>query len=349
MDAFPISHLRPGDHLRSGGIAKEPLPTAAATTLPSGALPANSSPLEQQRRKFLPAVPEVLLSGEFEIVKGETTTALGQDEAIAQRFPKIYGQPFVDVVPAKKAATPHTAPAALVRQPSKHHALRIGCVLSGGQAAGGHSCICGLFDYLKAHAPGSALLGFIGGPAGVMRNAHKILRQEMIDHYRSSGGFTMLASGRDKIETPEQFEKAVATAQREKLDGLVVIGGDDSNTNAALLAEHFLSAGLKTRVIGLPKTIDGDLKNEHIGTSFGFDTAAKLYAPPRPTSTATATASSSTATATAPATSSPTATATTIISFSTTTMACSRTGTPSWWGTSWSTASRRASTTTSSG
>ena len=257
-----------------GGAAASP------NALPSGANPANSSPLEEERRRFVPAVPHVLLSGEFEVVKGEKTTALGQEEAIAERFPQIYGQPFVDLVPANAmsgapAAAP-AAPASIVPQPSKHVALRIGCVLSGGQAAGGHSCICGLFDYLKAHAPGSALLGFIGGPAGVMKNAHCILRQETIDRYRSSGGFTMLASGRDKIETPEQFEKAVATAQREKLDGLVVIGGDDSNTNAALLAEHFLSAGLKTRVIGLPKTIDGDLKNEHIGTSFGFDTAAKL-------------------------------------------------------------------------
>ena len=111
-----------------------------------------------------------------------------------------------------------------------------------------------------------------------MKNTHRILRQETIDRYRSSGGFTMLASGRDKIETPEQFERAVATAKEEQLDGLIVIGGDDSNTNAALIAEHFMAAGLKTRVIGLPKTIDGDLKNEHIGTSFGFDTAAKLYA-----------------------------------------------------------------------
>ena len=110
-----------------------------------------------------------------------------------------------------------------------------------------------------------------------MKNAASILRQETIDRYRSSGGFTMLASGRDKIETPEQFARAVATCQKEGLDGLVVIGGDDSNTNAALLAEHFLEVGLKTRVVGLPKTIDGDLKNEHIGTSFGFDTAAKLY------------------------------------------------------------------------
>ena len=243
---------------------------------------ANSSRLEELRRAFKPVVPKVLLSGEFEIKKGDTTSALGQEASIEKAFPNLYGQPFVDVVPKTSTAAAYpcelsSTPAALVRQPSKHNALRIGCVLSGGQAAGGHSCICGLFDYLQAHAPGSALLGFVGGPAGVMRNAHRILRKEHIDHYRSSGGFTMLASGRDKIETQEQLAKAVATAKEERLDGLVVIGGDDSNTNAALLAEHFLSAGAKTRVIGLPKTIDGDLKNEHIGTSFGFDTAAKLY------------------------------------------------------------------------
>ena len=155
---------------------------ASPNALPSGANPANSSPLEEERRRFVPAVPHVLLSGEFEVVKGEKTSALGQAEAIAERFPQIYGQPFVDLVPANAmsgapAAAP-ALPASIVPQPSKHVALRIGCVLSGGQAAGGHSCICGLFDYLKAHAPGSALLGFVGGPAGVMKNAHRILRQE---------------------------------------------------------------------------------------------------------------------------------------------------------------------------
>jgi pyrophosphate--fructose-6-phosphate 1-phosphotransferase len=197
---------------RDGGVASPHAP---------GANPANSSPLEEERRRFAPAVPHVLLSGEFEVVKGEKTTALGQADAIAERFPQIYGQPFVDLVPAANAtgAPPAVpgAPASIVPQPSKHVALRIGCVLSGGQAAGGHSCICGLFDYLKAHAPGSALLGFVGGPAGVMKNAHRILRQETIDRYRSSGGFTMLASGRDKIETEAQFEKAVATAKEARL------------------------------------------------------------------------------------------------------------------------------------
>ena len=131
-----------------GGAAASP------NALPSGANPANSSPLEEERRRFVPAVPHVLLSGEFEVVKGEKTSALGQAEAIAERFPQIYGQPFVDLVPASAmsgapAAAP-AAPASIVPQPSKHVALRIGCVLSGGQAAGGHSCICGLFDYLKA-------------------------------------------------------------------------------------------------------------------------------------------------------------------------------------------------------
>eukprot|EP00964_Phaeocystis_antarctica_P150936 scaffold118446_cov63-Phaeocystis_antarctica.AAC.2 len=142
---------------------------ASPQALPSGANPANSSPLEEERRRFVPAVPHVLLSGEFEVVKGEKTTALGQADAIAERFPQIYGQPFVDLVPASKATpgVPPTvpgAPVAVIRQPSKHVALRIGCVLSGGQAAGGHSCICGLFDYLKAHAPGSALLGASSSP-----------------------------------------------------------------------------------------------------------------------------------------------------------------------------------------
>jgi 6-phosphofructokinase 1 len=158
-----------------------------------------------------------------------------------------------------------------------HQPLNIGCVLSGGQASGGHNCICGLFDYVEQKAPGSKIFGFVGGPMGVMKNRYRVLDSEFVDIYRNTGGFDMLTSGRDKIEKPEEFEAARQTAIANDLDGLVVIGGDDSNTNAAVLGEHFRQYGLKCKVIGLPKTIDGDLKNEYVETSFGFDTAAKLF------------------------------------------------------------------------
>jgi pyrophosphate--fructose-6-phosphate 1-phosphotransferase len=216
---------------------------------------------EAERRSYVPNAPRLLLDG-FAVEKGAPTTCVGSEDQIKAAFPTLYGRESVRLVAAAKAA--------------KHAPLKVGCVLSGGQAAGGHNCICGLYDYLDAHAPGSTLLGFTGGPKGVMTNTYVVLSKETIDAYRNSGGFTMLASGRDKIETADQFAKAVATARGLSLDGLVVIGGDDSNTNAAVLAEHFAACGLKARVIGLPKTIDGDLKNEHCEISFGFDTAAKL-------------------------------------------------------------------------
>lgn len=207
----------------------------------------------------------MLLGGVTKSV-GAATTCVSDEEQIKARFPNLYGQPLIELEAAASAP------------PEQRPPLRVGCVLSGGQAAGGHNCICGLYDYVKKHFPGSSVYGFLGGPKGVMNNTYKLLDDDIIDAHRNSGGFTMLASGRDKIETPEQFEKATATAAANELDGLVVIGGDDSNTNACLLAEHYRAAGLKTKVIGLPKTIDGDLKNEDCETSFGFDTAAKLYA-----------------------------------------------------------------------
>ncbi|KAJ7946344.1 Pyrophosphate--fructose 6-phosphate 1-phosphotransferase subunit beta [Quillaja saponaria] len=156
--------------------------------------------------------------------------------------------------------------------------LKIGVVLSGGQAPGGHNVISGIFDYLQDRAKGSILYGFRGGPAGIMKCKYIELTSEYIYPYRNQGGFDMIASGRDKIETPEQFKQAEETALKLELDGLVVIGGDDSNTNACLLAENFRAKNLKTRVIGCPKTIDGDLKCKEVPTSFGFDTACKIYA-----------------------------------------------------------------------
>ena len=225
----------------------------------------DEGPMEALRRAYKPNVPPLLLSGEYTARAGEPTTSLADCEAVAQRFPNLYGSRGVELVPGGAAVA--------------HGPLRIGCVLSGGQAAGGHNCICGLWDYLQARAAdGSALIGFTGGPMGVMTGAHAELDARTIDRFRNTGGFTMLSSGRDKIESEAQLAQAVGTARSLRLDGLVVIGGDDSNTNAAVLAEEFTRAGLGTRVVGLPKTIEGDLKTEACETSFGFDTAAKLYA-----------------------------------------------------------------------
>jgi diphosphate--fructose-6-phosphate 1-phosphotransferase len=229
-------------------------------------VPHSKSALEAAREAFQPQVPELLL-GRVTAVKGPPTTCVANQDLIQARFKGLYGSPIIDLKPAAAQGIP-----------SKRPALKVGCVLSGGQASGGHNCIVGLYDYVTKHFPGSQVYGFLGGPKGVMTNSYKLLDDATIDAHRNSGGFTMLASGRDKIETPEQFDKATHTAKANELDGLVVIGGDDSNTNACLLAEHYKGAGLKCNVVGLPKTIDGDLKNEHCETSFGFDTAAKLYA-----------------------------------------------------------------------
>ncbi|CAH2038179.1 unnamed protein product [Thlaspi arvense] len=187
-------------------------------------------------------------------------------DEIAKLFPGLYGQPSVSVVPDESA-------------PSSGQKLKIGVVLSGGQAPGGHNVISGLFgeDYLQERAKGSTFYGFKGGPAGIMKCKYVELNADYIQPYRNQGGFDMICSGRDKIETPEQFKQAEETAKKLDLDGLVVIGGDDSNTNACLLAENFRSKNLKTRVIGCPKTIDGDLKCKEVPTSFGFDTACKIY------------------------------------------------------------------------
>ncbi|CAG7868751.1 unnamed protein product [Brassica rapa] len=205
-----------------------------------------------------------VLKGAFKIVEGPASSAAGNPDEIAKLFPGLYGQPSVSVVPDQSADL-------------SGQKLKIGVVLSGGQAPGGHNVISGLFDYLQERAKGSTFYGFKGGPAGIMKCKYVELNAEYILPYRNQGGFDMICSGRDKIETPEQFKQAEETAKKLDLDGLVVIGGDDSNTNACLLAENFRSKNLKTRVIGCPKTIDGDLKCKEVPTSFGFDTACKIY------------------------------------------------------------------------
>ncbi|KAE7995348.1 hypothetical protein FH972_000157 [Carpinus fangiana] len=209
-------------------------------------------------------LPSVLRSS-LKIVDGPASSAAGNPGEIAKLFPNLYGQPSAMLVPSDS----DTAPV---------QKLKIGVVLSGGQAPGGHNVISGIFDYLQDRAQGSTLYGFRGGPAGIMKCKYVELNAEYIYPYRNQGGFDMICSGRDKIETPEQFKQAQETALKLDLDGLVVIGGDDSNTNACLLAENFKVQNLKTRVIGCPKTIDGDLKCKEVPTSFGFDTACRIYA-----------------------------------------------------------------------
>lgn len=206
-----------------------------------------------------------VLKNPFKIVDGPPSSAAGNPDEIAKLIPGLFGQPSAMLVPSDSSSV----------QVNKK--LKIGVVLSGGQAPGGHNVISGLFDYLQDHAKGSTLYGFKGGPAGIMKCKYVELTAEFIYPYRNQGGFDMICSGRDKIETPEQFKQAEETAQKLDLDGLVVIGGDDSNTNACLLAENFRSKNLKTQVIGCPKTIDGDLKCKEVPTSFGFDTACKIY------------------------------------------------------------------------
>ncbi|OIW18432.1 hypothetical protein TanjilG_13184 [Lupinus angustifolius] len=207
-----------------------------------------------------------VLKKPFNIVDGPQSSSAANPDEIAKLFPHLFGQPSVTLLPIESDAV----------QPS--HNLKIGVVLSGGQAPGGHNVISGIFDYLQDLAKGSILYGFRGGPAGIMKCKYVELTSHYIHPYRNQGGFDMIRSGRDKIETPEQFKQAEETVQKLDLDGLVVIGGDDSNTNACLLAEYFRSKNIKTLVIGCPKTIDGDLKCKEVPTSFGFDTACKIYA-----------------------------------------------------------------------
>ncbi|CAE6135704.1 unnamed protein product [Arabidopsis arenosa] len=201
----------------------------------------------------------------FKIIDGPPSSAAGHPEEIEKLFPNLFGQPSAILVPNQS------------NEVSSDQKLKIGVVLSGGQAPGGHNVICGIFDYLQEYAKGSSLFGFRGGPAGIMKGKYIELTSEFVYPYRNQGGFDMICSGRDKIETPEQFQQAEETVTKMDLDGLVVIGGDDSNTNACLLAEHFIAKNMKTRVIGCPKTIDGDLKSKEVPTSFGFDTACKIY------------------------------------------------------------------------
>lgn len=222
------------------------------------------SPLQKARYAYKPKLPAALLApaAELGVSLGSPTEAIADREALKATFPKNYGKPVASVGKGGGLAK----------------RLTVGVILSGGQAPGGHNVIAGLFDGLKAGHPESRLIGFKGGPGGLVDDKAVELDAAAVEPYRNTGGFDIIGSGRTKIETPEQFKKSAEVAEARGLDAVVVVGGDDSNTNAALLAEYFLAEGLSCSVIGVPKTIDGDLKNEYIETSFGFDTATKTYA-----------------------------------------------------------------------
>ena len=227
----------------------------------------NRSELQILRMKYKPELPAILKNKPSQIKpkKGKATEAISDQATVKKMFINTYGKP---VVTFAKGANPEF----------KKGPVKIGVVLSGGQAPGGHNVIAGLFDGLKKANPKNKLLGFLGGPSGILENNFREITADYMDKYRNTGGFDIIQSGRTKIETPEQFAASLETMKKNGIEALVVVGGDDSNTNAALLAEYFLKEGSDVKVIGVPKTIDGDLKNEQIETSFGFDTATKIYA-----------------------------------------------------------------------
>ena len=220
------------------------------------------SALQIARAAYVPKMP-VSLRGSVRAVEGAATEAAGDKEEIKRLFPHTYGMP---------AVTFERGDAADPMPP-----INAGVILSGGQAPGGHNVIAGLFDGLKAANPESRLFGFILGPGGLVEHKYMELTADIIDEYRNTGGFDMIGSGRTKLERREQFDKGLEILKELGISALVIIGGDDSNTNAAVLAEYYRSIGAGVSVIGCPKTIDGDLKNDLIETSFGFDTACKVY------------------------------------------------------------------------
>ena len=221
------------------------------------------SQLHKARTGYQPKLPSVFLNGpKVKIVNGKTGSAVADQDKIKALFPKTFGMPAIGF-----EATENT----------EFKPLNIGVILSGGQAPGGHNVIAGLYDGIKACHPDSKLYGFLGGPSGLTENDYRELDANYIAEYRNTGGFDMIASGRTKLETAEQYEATAKNCKALGIEALVIIGGDDSNTNAAVLAEYFAQHDTGISVMGVPKTIDGDLKNDMIEASFGFDTATKVY------------------------------------------------------------------------
>ena len=221
------------------------------------------SALQIARAAYQPKLPAGL-RGNVSIKEGAPTQSVGDQEEIKKLFPNTYGMPLVDFVPSdeKKEYAP----------------MNIGIILSGGQAPGGHNVICGLYDELKKQNAGNKLYGFLMGPGGLVAHKYIELTDELIDEYRNTGGFDLIGSGRTKLEEEDQFESGLKIIRELGIKAIVIIGGDDSNTNACVLAEYYAAHNYGVQVIGCPITIDGDLNNELIETSFGFDTACKTYA-----------------------------------------------------------------------
>lgn len=224
------------------------------------------SPLQQERLKYQPKLPESLKAGinKLVCVEKEKTEAVKDKEQIKELFKKTYGQAIVEF--------------AIGNEEKSSGVKNVGVILSGGQAPGGHNVIAGLYDALKQANKANKLYGFLGGPSGIIDGKYVEFDDKFIDAYRNTGGFDIIGSGRTKLETEEQFKKSLDVCKKLNISAVVIIGGDDSNTNAALLAEWFVKHDTGIQVIGCPKTIDGDLKNDQIEVSFGFDTATKTYA-----------------------------------------------------------------------
>ena len=223
------------------------------------------SPLQKARYQYAPKLPKMLRNGisEISVLEGEETTSVADQEKIKALFPNTYGKKEITF---QKGQNTSVAKKQVV-----------GVILSGGQAPGGHNVVCGLYDALKATNPENVLYGFKKGPSGLLEDDNLIFDDAYIDQYRNTGGFDIIGSGRTKLETEEQFAVAAEVCKKHGITAIVIIGGDDSNTNAAVLAEYFAAHDAGVQVIGCPKTIDGDLKNEDIECSFGFDTATKTY------------------------------------------------------------------------
>jgi len=220
------------------------------------------SPLQIARADYQPKLPKSLQNA-VAVKEGEATQSVADQSDIEKMFPNTYGMPLITF---QEAASQEKFPA-----------VNVGVILSGGQAPGGHNVIAGIFDGLKKLNADSRLYGFLGGPSGLTDGKYMELTADIIDEYRNTGGFDIIGSGRTKLEEESQFEEGLKNCKALNISALVIIGGDDSNTNACVLAEYYKQKNAGVQVIGCPKTIDGDLKNDMIETSFGFDTACKVY------------------------------------------------------------------------
>lgn len=220
------------------------------------------SALQKERAGYQPKLP-IALQGAVKVKEGAPTQSVDNQEDIKKLFPNTYGMPLVEFEPATEA---------------NNAKMNVGVILSGGQAPGGHNVISGLFDEIKKLNPENRLFGFLMGPGGLLDHKYMEITAENLQAYRNTGGFDMIGSGRTKLEKEEQFEKGLEIIRELDIKAIVIIGGDDSNTNACVLAEYYAAKKYGVQVIGCPKTIDGDLKNDQIETSFGFDTATKTYA-----------------------------------------------------------------------